>query len=239
MNKIKPPCNRPKHCEYRSIWIKSARLLCTWEPLLALRAVFWQAFWILSSATNRMVLAQMTTYEWKSFTNHFPGDGSTPLAQDTLNLYTIPHGSSIKRMTYKTQMSCQIFSAGATGLPLDFSTLVTFATGLWLGNEAGSAANSPLPLTDANTESWLFWDALQSRVDSDAVVSTGMWRVTWETHPEGLDLQTRRDAVAANTNDLWLAWEINDPFGVLNSSTDTYNAYLAGWYAIRFLISTP
>lgn len=181
----------------------------------------------------------MGTYQWKTFTQNFLGDGSTPLNQDTLNYYTIPHGSAIRRTTFKAQLSCQIFSGSPTGLPVEFSTRVTWAVGLWLGNTADPAANSPLPITDANTDEWLLWDALQSRVDSDDIADTGMWRVTWETPSEGIDLQTRRNAVETNSNDLWLAWEVNDPFGVLNNSTDTYNAYVSGWLAIRFLIYTP
>lgn len=181
----------------------------------------------------------MTGYEWQTFYQHFPGDGSTPLVQNSLNLYTVPEGAQIRRTTFKTQLSVNIFSAGATGLPIDFSTYVTAAASLWLGNTAEAPATSPDTLAAADTTEWLFWDALQARVDSDAIVSTGMWRVIWETPPQGIDAQTRRKAVAGNSNGLWIGWEFDDPYGVINTSAEAYNMYLGGWFTVRFLIYTP
>lgn len=137
------------------------------------------------------------------------------------------------------QLSCQIEAASAMGLPLDFAPTVVSAAGLWLNNAADSAANSPAVLDAANTAEWLLWDGLQERVDTDAVADTGVYRLTWETPRQGLDVRTWRNAVVGNSNDLWLGWQIVDGFGVINNSTDTYNAYLAGYYTIRMLIHTP
>lgn len=179
------------------------------------------------------------TYDWQTFWAHFPGDGTTPLNQNTLKLYTIPEGSSIRRTLLHMQLSVQVESASAAGLPLDFAPTVVAATGLWLGDTTTPAVNSPSVLDDANTATWLLWDGLQERVDTDAIAATGIFRLTWETPRQGVDVQTRRDAIAGNSNDLWLGWQFFDGFGVINNSTDTYNAYLAGYYTIRMLINTP
>lgn len=112
------------------------------------------------------------------------------------------------------------------------------ATALWLGDGTDPAPNCPSVLDDADTADWLLWDAMQGRTDSDALAETGVYRVLWATPAAGLDVQTRRNAVAGNANDLWLAWQVEDPFGVINNSTDTYNAYLSGWFTIRFLVET-
>src|ERR1700720_3862781 len=140
----------------------------------------------------------MGTYIWQTFNKDFIGDGTTPLVQNSLKLYTIPVGSAIRRTTFKIQMSCQIISSSATGLPLDWSPRVRWATALWLGNTAVAPSPPPEPITNANADDWLFWEALQSRVDTDDIANNGIYRVTWETPPEGIDIQTRRNAVAAN-----------------------------------------
>ena len=181
----------------------------------------------------------MTGYSWQNYQQSFPSDGTTPLVETSLNLFTVPVGSSIKRTLFHTQLSCQLAGTVPTSVPLDFSTRVVAGVGLWIGDTALPAANSPSVLTDANTESWLFWDTLQSRVDMDQIADTGLFRINWETPPQGLDVQTRRLAPPAISSDLWYAWEIIDPDGVINSSTADYNAYLSGWFSIRFLIYTP
>lgn len=124
-------------------------------------------------------------------------------------------------------------------LPLDFITKATTVFGLWLNDAAAPAANSPSVIDDANENSWLLWDTLQVRTDSSAIADTGEYLVMWETPREGVSVQTVRKAVAGNSNDLWLGWQIFDPDGTINSSSDTYNAYLSGYYTVRFLIYTP
>jgi len=181
----------------------------------------------------------MVTSKWQTFNQSFPGDGTTPTNQNTLSLYTIPEGSFIRRTLLHAQLFCVVASTSPADLPLDFVTKATTAFGLWLNDSVDPAENSPSVIDDANDATWLFWDALQYRTDDNAVAETGLYRAVWETPPAGLDLQTRRNAVAGNSNDLWLAWEIFDPDGTINSSADTYNAYLSGWFTVRFLIQTP
>ena len=183
----------------------------------------------------------MTTgiYQWQNFFGNFPSDGTTPLNQNTLNLFTIPVGSSIRRTLFHAQLSCQIESSVPSSAPVDFPTRVVAGAGLWLGDTALPAANSPSVLDEANVAEWLFWDTLQERVDFNDLLNAQLCRVVWETPAAGLDLQTRRLAVAGNSNDLWLGWQIDDPNDVINSSESTYNAYLSGWYSVRFLIHTP
>lgn len=181
----------------------------------------------------------MGTYEWQTFHQNFPGDGTTPLLQDSLNLYTVPTGSRIRRTLFHSQLSCQVEAASPTDLPLDFVTRVVTGASLWMGDAAAPVANSPATLADANTASWLFWDTMQERVDTDAIADTGVYRITWETPRSGLDVSTSRIAQEGISADLWLGWEISDPFGVINNSTDTYNAFLSGWFSVRFLIYTP
>ena len=181
----------------------------------------------------------MVSTSWQTFNQSFAGDGSTPTNQNTLSLYTIPEGSMIRRTLFHAQLMCVVASTSAADLPLDFITKATTAFGLWLNDSAAPAANSPSVIDDANDAEWLFWDSLQVRTDDNAIADTGLYRVIWETPAAGLDLQTRRNAVAGNSNDLWLGWEIFDPDGTINSSADTYNAYLSGWFTIRFLIQTP
>jgi len=181
----------------------------------------------------------MGTYDWQTFYRNFPGDGTTLLLQDSLNLYTVPTGSRIRRTLFHAQLSCQIEAASPTDLPIDFVTRVVTGTSLWMGDTAEPVANSPATLDDAALEKWLFWDTLQERVDTDAIADTGVYRIVWETPPGGLDIATSRIAQAGISADLWLGWQIADPFGIINSSTDTYNAYLSGWLSVRFLIYTP
>lgn len=181
----------------------------------------------------------MSTTLWPTFFGNFPGDGTTPLNQNTLNLYTIPEGSRIRRTLLHMQLSCQIESATPMVAPLDFVPRVVMAAGLWLGDTVGHAANSPSVLDDANSAQWLLWDSLQERVDTDAIADTGLCRIVWETPSQGLDIQTRRNAVTGIDNDLWLGWQVADPEAVINGSNASYNGYLSGWYSIRFLIEMP
>jgi hypothetical protein len=181
----------------------------------------------------------MSTNEWQTFTQNFPGDGTTPLNQNTLNLYTVPVGSRIRRTLFHCQLSCQIESTSAADLPVDLVPRVALAAGLWMGNTAEPAANSPSVIDDANAADWLFWDALQERVDTDAVADTGVYRIVWETPSEGLDIKSQRIAQPDISSDLWLGWQFNSDFGFLNQSTDTWNAFVSGYFTIRFLINTP
>lgn len=181
----------------------------------------------------------MGTNQWKTFYGSFPGDGTTPLNQNTLNLYTVPVGSRIRRTLFHCQLSCQIESTSATGLPVDLPPLVVAAAGLWMGDTAEPAANSPSVIDDRNTAQWLFWDGLQERVDTDAVADTGVYRITWETPRTGLDIKSQRIAQPAISSDLWLGWQFDSDHGFLNQSTDTWNAFMSGWFTIRFLIYTP
>jgi hypothetical protein len=114
-----------------------------------------------------------------------------------------------------------------------------FPIGLWLANDTTTAPNSPSALDNRDDDDWLFWETLQSRVDADQVAATGVWRVTWETPPQGIDVQTRRAAVAGNVNDLWIAWQVYDPSGTINGSGTDWHAYLCGWLSARYLVYTP
>jgi hypothetical protein len=181
----------------------------------------------------------MVTYAWRTFHADFPTDGTTPLNQNTLSLYQIPVGSSIRRTLLHAQLSCQVESSMPAAAPTDFIPRVRMAVGLWLNDTPGAAANSPSVLDAADTEQWLIWDALQERCDVNDLANSGLSRFTWETPAAGLDVQTRRTAVPANSNDLWLGWQMIDPDGVVNTSGASYNAYFGGWYSVRFLISTP
>lgn len=181
----------------------------------------------------------MGTYKWETFSQQFPPDGTTPLVQSSLKLYTIPPGDQLKRILFKTQLSCQVESGTPASAPTDFVPRVRVAAGAWLGNTVLAPANSPTPITDANTDDWLFLEFLQERCDVNDLASSGLTRLNWETPPGGLDVQSRRNAVAGNSNDLWITWEINDPDGIINSSGPAYNAYLGGWFGVRFLIYTP
>jgi hypothetical protein len=181
----------------------------------------------------------MGTYQWQTFSGQFPPDSTTPLVQNNLKLYTISPGSQIKRILLHTQLSCQVESNAPASAPTDFVPRVRVAVGVWLGNTAIAPATSPTPITDANSSSWLLLDFLQERCDVSFLTTNLLQRITWETPVVGLDIQSRRNAIASISNDLWFTWEINDPNGVINSSGATYNAYLGGWYSVRFLIFTP
>ena len=181
----------------------------------------------------------MGTYQWQNFYESFPSDGTQPLVQTSLGFYTIPIGSKLRRTIFKCQLSCQLYSAVSTGLPLDFSPDVIVAAGLWLNDAAADPGFGPRVLDQADSLSWVFWDTFSSRVDTDELHDTGLWRVTWETPPQGLDLQTRRDAVVGNVNKLYLGWQDNDPNSVINGSGVGWHAYLCGWISVRYLIYTP
>jgi hypothetical protein len=175
----------------------------------------------------------MSGYQWKTFIGSFPGDGTTPLNQNTLNVYTVPEGSRLRRTLFHCQLSCQIESTSAAGLPVDLVPLVVAAAGLWMGD------NSPSVIDNADDATWIFWDGLQERVDTDAVADTGVYRINWETPFQGLDIKSQRVAQPDISSDLWVGWQFDEDHGFLNQSTDTWNAYISGHYSIRFLIFTP
>lgn len=181
----------------------------------------------------------MSSYQWQTFHRSFIGNGSIPLNQDTLKLYTLPVGSTIRRTLLHMQLSSTLYATTAAGQPLDYPATVIAAAGLWLGDLTTPAPNSPPVLDDANTADWLLWDTLQGRTDMDALAASGIFRQTWSTPSAGLDVQTRRNAVPGNSNDLWLGWQISDPYAVINASTGSYTDYLSGWFSIRMLIYTP
>ena len=179
------------------------------------------------------------SYAWHTAVYVFGSDGGTPTNQTGLNTYTLPEGTKLRRTRLHCQLSCNVYSTVATATPTDWTPAVMFPVGLWLANSTTTAPNSPNVLDNRDDEDWLIWDTLQSRVDTDAVASTGLWRVTWETPSKGYDVQTRRDAVAGNQNDLWLGWQVYDPTGVINGSGTDWHAYLAGWISARYLVYTP
>jgi hypothetical protein len=181
----------------------------------------------------------MGTYQWQTFSQDFSSDGTTPLVQNGLNLFTIDPGSQIKRTIFKVQLSCQVESSVPSTAPLDFVPRVRAAAGVWLGNTAIAPATSPTPITDANSADWLMLDFLQERCDVNDLANTQLTRLVWETPPAGVDVQSRRNAAAGISNDLWVTWEIIDPDNIINTSGGTYNAYLGGWFGARFLIYTP
>lgn len=180
------------------------------------------------------------TYQWQTFYRQFAVDGTTPLSQTSQNLYTIPEGSTLRRTLFKMQMHCPYTTqpAGISYPQLEWQPEVVLAAGLWLGNQTGHAASSPPVLTDRNSADWLFWDTLPMHYSflDDAA---DLLPLIWQTPEEGLDIQTVRNTVAGNENDLWLGWQFNDPSGTLNTVGTDLRAQIGGWYSIRFLISTP
>jgi hypothetical protein len=181
----------------------------------------------------------MGTYSWHTSVEVFGSDGGTPTNQNTINAYTLPEGTQLRRTRFHCQLSCNVYSSPASDTPVAWSPNVMFPVGGWLNNATTDPANSPNVLDNRDDEDWLFWDTLQSRVDTDAVASTGIYRVTWETPSQGYDIQTRRAAVDGNSNSIWLGWQVYDPSGTINGEGTGWHAYLTGWISARFLVYTP
>jgi hypothetical protein len=182
------------------------------------------------------------TYQWQTFYKQFVADGTTPLSETSENLYSIPAGSSLRRVLFKMQMRCMIIPgvAGISASEFVDCVNIVLAAGLWLDPNVGPAASSPPVLTDRNTASWLFWDTLQSRYEFIGESGT-FANVVWETPREGLDIQSQRNSVAGNTNDIWIGYQFNDPESFLNQNTSSpqLTTFIGGWLSVRLLISTP
>jgi hypothetical protein len=165
-------------------------------------------------------------------------NGSTPLLQNTLNLFTNPAGYTSERQ--RTFLNLSVV-AGGTGSGVDFGwwTECLVAMALWRNTDSVVPANSPTPLTTTDTSpEYLQWEILSPTLQLNDTLTPAQV-VTWEYKDSVIETFSRRKSEAVLTTTTWLAWEILDPNGIINTTVAGITYNLGAYYAVANFDKAP
>lgn len=170
----------------------------------------------------------MSTKNWFTAENTFPNNGATPLVQDSLMLFTGNSNSTSLRERLQIEFSVTAGGAGS-GVAVNWWQEVQIAVAAWRAMRSSPPATSPTPISApvlGPPEEWLTWDLLTPRVQVYDQLSPFL-QITWNPPKGEIEAFSRRKCSASLTPTTWLAWEVNDPLGVINT-TIAGNAYNLG-----------
>lgn len=176
-----------------------------------------------------------STYAWQRNGVSLPANvaGSpVPLVGNNTKVFNLPLGSTLLRSRLVFQAYVLVEGA-ATGVPLQWWQDVIVIAALWWNNDSVIPTISPTPITDTDvTPDWVCSEQCLPTVDVYDV-ATPSESVSWR-YPGGvIDVETKRAHKTTTAPTLWLAWEIVDPEGLINTTvgTQTHSLGINAWLA--------
>lgn len=153
-------------------------------------------------------------------------------------LYNPAVGATSLRQRLQIELSVVAGGSG-TGVVEGWWTEVVVAVGLWPNANAVVPATSPTPLTNINDGTrWLLWDALSPEVQVNDI-ATPSQTVVWKYDSDVDETFSRITYEDPLLPSFWLAWEIDDGSGVINTTIGGIAYNLGGWFAFASLDSVP
>lgn len=173
------------------------------------------------------------THYWTRETVNSPAGGTTPLSLDNHISFTASHaGDSLLRTILDIEMFVLVSGTG-TGVLVKWWQEVFIMVGVWWENESPAPSVSPIPITDVTAlPDWVIWNRLTPHVEIDDI-SSPTQTVFWRSLTGQIDVSSKRTDFAKNGSRVWLAYEIFDAVGVINTTVSSmtydlgYNASLA------------
>lgn len=184
----------------------------------------------------------MVSRDWTRRWGQFLPDGSVPLVQGGIDLFTITGGASLLRARTTLELYVGIVSSSGSLINFQVAEVVTAAMGLIMYDSASPPAASATPLTDfadpAGSSGWLQWEYMRPTVTyfKESDVETAV--VTYRCDPLTIDTQARRRTTVGNVPSVWLAWELDDQSGLINTVTSGTTYALGARYMQESLIYT-
>lgn len=172
----------------------------------------------------------------------FLPDGTVPLAQSSVTALTLTGGDSLLRL--RTTLEIYVSIVSSTGNLVNFAamTQARCLMGAILYDTASPPLASYLPITNSTStpgsSGWLQYEEMTPTVDFYKTTDVEVANFTWRTDPITLDTQSRRRTTSGNGPTLWLAWEIDDQSGLINTTTDGTTYGLGAKYTMDAFIES-
>ena len=149
-----------------------------------------------------------------------PANGASviPLVGNNNQIFTGPALSDTIRS--RVSVFGYVTAQGAgPGIRLQWWQDVIFQVALWWDNSAVVPATSPTPIATLDpSPNYLFSNALEPRMDVFDI-ATPHENVSWRP-PEGIiDVSAKRKTTNATPPTVWLAYEVFDNSGIINTTT--------------------
>lgn len=181
------------------------------------------------------------TRNWFRTLGQFLPNGSTAKTFDAGNVgtLTIAGAQTVTTLRCRTDIELYVLCQGSGSANIDLS--VFYETVMMVGviaSKSGQWTTSPTPITDASPPStlgelgdWGQWEYLYPTVDFVDTLTPQIAVMTWRPKSGTIDTQFRRAAPAGSGIDLWLAWEIQDGSGLINTTTSSVTYSLGARFA--------
>lgn len=178
----------------------------------------------------------MATNIWTRTGQIFPHDGSQPLTQNALKIYERAGGATAERQRLDIELSVVAGGSGS-GVVEGWWTEVIVSIGIWANTNAVVPALSPTPLSNADDGTrWLLWDVMHAEVQVNDTLTPSQ-TIAWKYSTGDDETRSRFTYETTLTGSLWVAWEIDDGSGVINTTIGGIAYNLGGWFAIAALDS--
>ena len=178
-----------------------------------------------------------SSYTWTRVGISLPGNGATvvPLLGNNQNVMSGSVHSTLIRS--RLEFFGYVLVAGAgSGFQLQWWQDVIFNVGVWWDDSAVVPANSPTPISNSTVSpDWVCNEQLRPHVDTYDVASPSE-NVSW-TYPGGvIDVESKRKAQTGTAPSVWVAWEVFDPTGIINTtnSGEFYALGINAWLSCLF-----
>jgi len=152
-----------------------------------------------------------------------------PLTQNAELLNTGPVGSSLLRVRLDFRMYVSVEGSGG-GFAEHWWQDVLAQVGVWWDSSAAAPSTSPTPITNPDpTPDWVINNTLYPHMDVYDV-ATPYEEVSWTSSTGTIDVFSKRRASSTQVNTLWLAWELNDPSSLINTTSGAFFYGLGCWW---------
>lgn len=165
----------------------------------------------------------MVTRQWSRTGFQFLPDGTVPLAQSSVQVFSPAAGDSLLRI--RTTLEIFVSAVSSTGNLINFQieTVARVVMGVIAYDTASPPLASYLPITNPTStpgsSGWLQYEHMYPTVDWFKESDVETTNVTWRSDPITVDTQARRRTTVGNEPSVWLAWEIDDQSGLINTTT--------------------
>lgn len=166
--------------------------------------------------------------EWVRTTGQFLANGATPLSFNQGNTFNIPGvaGKPLTILSVVTDLELYI-ACGAAGMALIDSkvwqeTVMVFGTELYPSTAGELISSTPLTNTNSNPASlrdWAQWNRLYHEDIYIDLNAPAVATITYRPKEGTVRTDSRRSVAAGVGVDVWLAWEIQDGSGLINTTT--------------------
>lgn len=166
-------------------------------------------------------MSRFASYEWQRNGGSLPANGATAIPLLGNNQMVFNPGTLYTLLRTRLQFFGYVIASGSgTGVQLQWWQDVIFNVGVWFDDSAVLPANSPTPITNNNVSpNWVLNSKLDPHLDSFDVASPSE-SVSWQPHAHDFDVAAERrgNVLSGAGVSVWLAYEVFDPSGIVNTT---------------------